>query len=95
MKRSETAGQGRDEPMRGIPMLLAGPGIPEGARVDAPVSLVDVFQTTLDSLGVPAHPDDADLPGHSLVAMANGAASLGSFSSRRYWRPNLFAGSWR
>ena len=61
------------EESAGIPMLLAGPGIPEGARVDAPVSLVDVFQTTLDSLGVPTHADDADLPGHSLIAMANGA----------------------
>jgi choline-sulfatase len=61
------------EESAGIPMLLAGPGIPEGARVDAPVSLVDVFQTTLDSLGVPSHADDADLPGHSLIAMANGA----------------------
>jgi choline-sulfatase len=61
------------EESAGIPMLLAGPGIPEGAQVDAPVSLVDVFQTTLDSLGVPAHADDADLPGHSLIAMANGA----------------------
>jgi len=60
------------EESAGIPMLLAGPGVPQGTQVDAPVSLVDVFQTTLDSLGVEAHADDADLPGHSLIAMANG-----------------------
>ncbi len=61
------------EESAGIPMLLAGPGIPAGQQVAAPVSLVDVFQTTLDALGVPPHEEDADLPGHSLLAIASGA----------------------
>jgi choline-sulfatase len=46
--------------------------VPADTVVDAPVSLVDVFQTTLDALGVETHSEDADLPGHSLIAMANG-----------------------
>jgi choline-sulfatase len=53
-------------------MILAGPDVPSGNRVDAPVSLVDVFQTTIDSLGVPTHSEDANLPGHSLIGIARG-----------------------
>ncbi len=61
------------EESAGIPMLLAGPGIPAARTVDVPVSLVDVFPTAIDALGLPAHPADADLPGHSLLALARGA----------------------
>lgn len=50
-----------------IPLLAAGPGIDEGARCATPVSLVDVYPTILDALGLPPHPDDADLPGRSLL----------------------------
>jgi choline-sulfatase len=61
-----------DEESAGIPMILAGPDVPSGNTVDVPVSLVDVFQTTVDSLGVPAHSEDAGLPGHSLIGIARG-----------------------
>jgi choline-sulfatase len=54
-----------------IPMILAGPGIPIGRSVETPVSLVDLFPTVLDATGTPASPDDADLPGKSLIAIAN------------------------
>jgi choline-sulfatase len=60
------------EESAGIPMILAGPDVPSGNTVDVPVSLVDVFQTTVDSLGVPAHSEDAGLPGHSLIGIARG-----------------------
>lgn len=60
------------EESAGIPMILAGPDVPAGNVVDTPVSLVDVFQTTVDSLGVPANADDANLPGHSLIGIARG-----------------------
>ena len=61
------------EESAGIPMLLAGPGVAAGQRVDAPVSLVDVFQTAVEALGLQAHSEDADLPGHSLIDIARGA----------------------
>jgi choline-sulfatase len=51
---------------------MAGPDIPQGQVCTTPVSLIDCFPTILQCLGVPWHPDDADLPGQSLLAMANG-----------------------
>lgn len=37
-----------------VPLILAGPGIPEGVRRDDPVSLVDVEPTLAARLGLPA-----------------------------------------
>lgn len=54
-----------------IPMVLAGPGVPVGARCGTNASLVDVFPTVVDVLGLPADPQDADLPGRSLRQLAN------------------------
>jgi len=58
----------------GVPMILAGRGIPEGAVVDTPVQLLDVYPTMLDAFGLAPDADEADLPGTSLMAIACGAA---------------------
>jgi arylsulfatase A-like enzyme len=42
------------EEMLRVPLILAGPGIPEGVVVETPVSHVDVVPTILDLLGLPA-----------------------------------------
>jgi arylsulfatase A-like enzyme len=42
-----------------VPLILRGPGIPAGARVAAPVSLVDVAPTVLAALGA-RPPEDLD-----------------------------------
>ena len=55
-----------------IPMILAGPGIPEGKTIDTPVSLVDVHQTVLETTGLGLSAADAVLPGRSLLGIANG-----------------------
>lgn len=55
----------------GIPMIMAGPNVPAGKVVATPVSLVDVFPTILDGTGVALTPEDADLPGTSLLRIAN------------------------
>ncbi len=47
-----------------IPMILAGPGLPAGLQVNAPVGVVDVLPTVLELLGVEAPPA---LEGQSLV----------------------------
>jgi len=47
-----------------IPMILAGPGLPAGLEVQAPVGVVDVLPTVLELLGVEAPPA---LEGQSLV----------------------------
>jgi choline-sulfatase len=55
----------------GIPMILAGPGVPQGRAVATPVSLTDVFATVVEALGaeapaaqslfaIAAAPDDLD-----------------------------------
>lgn len=51
----------------GVPLLLAGPGVPAGRVVRANVSHVDIFPTILDAMRVPPDPDDRDLPGRSLL----------------------------
>ena len=54
----------------GIPLLLAGPDVPAGKTVATPVSLVDLFPTILEATGVAPEPEDADLPGASLLRLA-------------------------
>jgi len=57
------------EPAVGIPLLLAGPGVPAGERVDAPVSLVDVVPTIADVVDAPS---DEAWSGESLVPLLEG-----------------------
>ena len=49
-----------------VPLIIAGPGVAEGANITTPVSLVDVYPTILESVGAKGHPDDEELPGDSL-----------------------------
>lgn len=53
----------------GVPMILAGGGVPKGKTVKTPVSLVDVGPTAADATGRDL--SGASFAGHSLVAMAN------------------------
>lgn len=52
-----------------VPLVIAGPGVPAGSRVSASVSLVDVFPTLTDLLGLP--PPNA-ISGTSLAAAIAG-----------------------
>ena len=51
-----------------VPMVLRGPGVPQRHCVTN-ASLVDIFPTVLDAMGVATHADDADLPGTSLLGI--------------------------
>ncbi|HEX4260881.1 MAG TPA: sulfatase-like hydrolase/transferase [Acetobacteraceae bacterium] len=62
------------EESAGVPMMMAGPGIPAGVVCREPVSLVDCFPTILDFAGVAPHSADRDLPGRSLRDVVRGAA---------------------
>jgi choline-sulfatase len=53
-------------------MIIAGPGVPKGSVCDTPVTLADGFQTFIHALGAKPHPDDAKLPGNSLIDVAQG-----------------------
>jgi arylsulfatase A-like enzyme len=46
-----------------VPMVVAGPGIPQGVRYDQPVDLLSIYPTVMDYAGLqPPH----QLDGHSL-----------------------------
>jgi choline-sulfatase len=62
------------EESAGVPMIMAGPEIPESVVCREPVSLVDCFPTILDCVGAPKHASDSDLPGASLFDIVRGAA---------------------
>ena len=56
----------------GVPLIMAGPGLPEGQTVDTCVSHVDLFPTLTEGMGVAANPADAELPGRSLWPLIAG-----------------------
>ena len=56
-----------------VPLIIAGPELPEGKAVDTPVNLVDCYQTVLDNAGLNLTEEEQfDMPGHSLFGIANG-----------------------
>jgi len=54
-----------------VPLIVAGPGVPEGITCATPVTLVDVYPTILESVGIAPDADERKLPGRSLVDLAN------------------------
>jgi choline-sulfatase len=62
------------EESAGIPLIVAGPEVPQARVVGTPVSLVDGFPTILECVGARPDAADADLPGCSLFSIADGAA---------------------
>ena len=59
------------EESAGIPMIIKGPDISKSKRIKTPVSLVDIFPTVVDSLKLEQNLKDNDLPGKSLIKIAN------------------------
>jgi len=45
-----------------VPLIVVGPGYPEGIELDCPVSLLDLYPTALASLGLPLPPGLRGLP---------------------------------
>jgi choline-sulfatase len=53
-----------------VPLIVCGPGIPAGRRVDMPVMHVDLFPTLMEVSETPLPP--AKLRGHSLLPLCHG-----------------------
>lgn len=56
-----------------VPLIMCGPDIPRAKVVTTNVSLVDGFPTIVEAVGAKFRPQDADLPGRSLLQIANEA----------------------
>ncbi|HWD58211.1 MAG TPA: sulfatase-like hydrolase/transferase [Stellaceae bacterium] len=61
------------EESAGVPMIIAGPELPQGQVCREPVSLVDCFPTVLAWAGITPDPADRNLPGVALHAVARTA----------------------
>jgi choline-sulfatase len=55
-----------------VPLIVAGPGVPAGAAIATPVSLVDCHRSVLEAVGCPPTTEDEALPSRSLWAIATG-----------------------
>jgi arylsulfatase A-like enzyme len=69
-------GQSHFQELLHVPWVAWGPGVPVGARIESPVSLLDLSPTVLEWLGLPPLPRP-DLPAHlspELVAALTGAS---------------------
>ncbi len=55
-----------------VPMLLKGPDVPRNQRIATPVSLVDGYQTIVQSVGESLTSEEGQLPGKSLLDLAGG-----------------------
>ena len=53
-----------------VPMIIAGPGVPKGKSSSTPVTLVDIYPTIVQSVGLTLDPTELALPGESLVDLA-------------------------
>jgi choline-sulfatase len=60
-----------------IPMIVAGPGVPEGKVSTTPVTLIDIGPTVLDAIGHDAIAKQEKLPGTPLTQPANAADEPG------------------
>jgi choline-sulfatase len=55
----------------GVPLIMAGPGVPAGQVCHTNVSLIDIFPTVVQASGASLLEVDASLPGQSLLDIAN------------------------
>lgn len=65
-----------------IPLMIAGAGVPSGATCETPASLVDVYPSVLDAVGLP--PERGDLPGTSLFELARKPDDLDRIAFSEY-----------
>ena len=89
----------------GIPMIIAGPGIPKGKVVSTLTSLIDIYPTILNAMGV--EDNNSEKPGIDLSQLANqlefdrpilseyhdGGSPTGMFMLRNQnWKYNYYPG---
>ncbi len=60
------------EPSVRVPLIMAGPDIEKGERIERPVGQVNLFPTIVDAADCELTEEDEDLPGASLLPVARG-----------------------
>jgi choline-sulfatase len=63
------------EEVAGVPLVIAGPGIPEGELRGTPVTHVDAYPTILEGAGLAPMPEERRFPGRSLLDLAREPAT--------------------
>ncbi|RTE07165.1 sulfatase-like hydrolase/transferase [Paenibacillus whitsoniae] len=76
----------------GVPLIVKGPGLPAGQRIELPVSLVDLYPTLMDIAGLET---EADRPGNSWLPLIRGEqqAGRGAYAFSEY-HGNFFKQDW-
>ena len=54
----------------GIPLIIAGPGLPNGKTCETQASLIDIYPTALQACGISPTSEETGLPAHSLMDLA-------------------------
>lgn len=75
------------EEAAGIPMIVAGPSVPEAKISNTAVTLVDIAPTILEGVGLPEMIGDEGLRGQSLVELAKEPDLLGRAAFSEYYGP--------
>ena len=82
-------------PMEGsvaVPLVIAGPGVKHGAKVDTPVALVDMYPTIMDMAGINYH--NPEMPGKSLLPVLQGKEVAADRTVFSEWHGVGFPGAW-
>ena len=82
-------------PMEGsvaVPLVIAGPGVKKGGKVDMPVSLVDMYPTLMVMGGIDYH--DPSMPGKDLMPILQGKEVAPDRTIFSEWHGTGFRGAW-
>lgn len=82
-------------PMEGsvaVPLVITGPGVKRGAKVDTPVALIDIYPTILDMAGIDYN--NPEMPGKSLLHVLKGKEDAADRTVFSEWHGVGFPGAW-
>ncbi len=75
----------------GVPLIVKGPGLPAGQRIDHPVTLVDLYPTIMDWYGLDG---EADQPGTSWLPLIKDPGSREKGYAFSEYHGNFFKQDW-
>ncbi len=82
-------------PMEGsvsVPLVITGPGVQPGQKVDMPVALVDMYPTIMDMAGIDYH--NPERPGKNLLPVLQGKEKAVDRTVFSEWHGTGFRGAW-